>query len=118
MLPASRILIFDTLTTDKAVGTGLWIVTGWAFKETTNSAGASFNIVDGQDNTGGIVAPITLNTNESIRDLTGPGGLAFRSGVFIHVVSGSVRGSVWGVPGDLVDGIAFMRGERPVWAGE
>lgn len=118
MLPASRPLPFDTLTVSKHLASGLEIVTGWSFKETTNAAGASFNIRDGQDASGRLVAPITLLTNESIRDLTGDGGLAFQSGIYIEVVSGSISGTIWSCPGEQYDGLAFMRGQRPVWAGE
>ena len=118
MLPASRPIPFDTLTADKKLAGGLLIVTGWAFKEMTNSAGAAFNIIDGQDASGRLVAPITLVTNESIRDLTGDGGLAFESGIFIHVVSGSISGTVWAVAGEQYGGLAFMRGERTVALGE
>lgn len=115
MLPAARPIPITTTTASKQVATGLWVIVGWSFEETTNVAGASFALYDGQDATGTLVAPITLLTNESVRDLVGAEGLACSRGIYLSMVSGSIQGSVWAVPGELQEGLMFARGIKPVW---
>lgn len=73
------------------------LVMGWAFWETTGAAGSVFNILDGNDANGLLVAQVKLSAGQSIRDTTGALGLYFRTGVFVQVLSGTVAGSIWGV---------------------
>ena len=92
--------------TVKAVGIGVTTTTaqfftgparlmGWAFKETTGAATATFDLYDGSDATAGIVLPATLLANESFRDWLGPNGLLITRGAFLNVLAGSVRGALW-----------------------
>ena len=68
---------------------------GWSFVETTGAASAAVDIIDGGDANGAPIATITLNASESVRDTIGSPGILAKSGVFLKVVSGSVRGAVW-----------------------
>lgn len=70
-------------------------VTGWSFKETTNAATAEIWLIDGSSSAGEPFVFVTLQPNQSIRDLAPGNGIRVRSNVFAFVVSGSVDGSVW-----------------------
>lgn len=65
--------------------------------ETTGSAAAAVEVIDGNDGNGLLVSHITLQPGQSMRDTTGFMGLYFRTGVYVNVLSGSVKGSIWGV---------------------
>ncbi len=117
MLPAARPMPCPVTTADVILGTGLWIVTGWSFKETTGGAPAEIELYDGRDPASTQFAEINLSQGESTRDLCGANGVACRVGVLVHVISGSVKGSVWAVPAQDYRGFAWARGVRPIWAG-
>lgn len=117
MIPLARSFQIPTRTTDLALGTGFYAVTGWAFRETTGTAGAVLEIIDGIDANGNLIAPITLLANESTRDLQGIVPLGVEMGIFVHVVSGSVKGALWAVPGSELGDIAIERGLGHVWSG-
>lgn len=71
-------------------------ITGWSFREATGSASADIQLIDGNNsNSGDIIAEITLNPGQSIRDHTGPIPLRADRGIWLQVNAGSVRGSVW-----------------------
>jgi hypothetical protein len=74
---------------------GAQLVMGWSLRETTGAATATVEVFDGQDTTGQLLASISLNPGQSIRDWLGPGGLETDIGVFVSVLSGSVRGAIW-----------------------
>ena len=74
---------------------GPCLVMGWGFLETTGAAGAVLEIYDGQDTTGELVVPISLLASESVRDWNAGDGIYCSRGVFVRVVSGTVRGAVW-----------------------
>lgn len=118
MLPAARPYPFAAGTVDHVLGTGLIIVTGWSIEETTGSAAAAFELYDGRDATGTLVACGKLAQATSDTHTVGANGLACHVGVFLHRVSGTLKGTVWGIPGQDYDGLAYARGVRPVWAGD
>jgi len=117
VIPAARTLAVPTTTTDQFVARGLWLITGWSFRETTALAGAVFELVDGSNADGEMFATISLVANESTRDLIPGNGLAVETGVFVNMISGSIRGAIWAVPADLFDDIGLARGVKPIWAG-
>lgn len=70
-------------------------VLGFAFKETTGTASAEVDILDGADAANTDVIPITLTANQSTSEWFGPQGIGFRNGVNAKTVSGTVAGSVF-----------------------
>lgn len=63
-------------------------------KETTNAAGASFEILDGGQPTANVILEYTLVANESVRDFFGEKGIRVENGVYLNVISGSIKGNV------------------------
>lgn len=96
-LPPSIAVAIPVTTTDQEVQGRGGIVTGWSFKETTGAATAEVWIVNGNNATGVPIAFITLLANQSVRDVLADNGVLCDLGLFVHVVSGSVQGSVWSV---------------------
>lgn len=68
---------------------------GWAFQETTGAAPATFELFDGTGSGGQSILPATLTVNQSFRDIWGKPGIEIRTGLFMNVTAGSVRGSVY-----------------------
>lgn len=71
------------------------LLVGFSFIESSGGAPAVFNIIDGNDVNGEVVAVVGLDPGQSIRDLISDPGLLVETGPFLQVVSGSVRGSIW-----------------------
>lgn len=94
-LPPAQILPVAATSADVQLLTGLFVLRGWAFQETTNAAGAVLTLHDGADDTAPLVVPITLATNESTRDYPPGNGILLRTGLFLEMVSGTVQGSIW-----------------------
>jgi hypothetical protein len=70
-------------------------LTGCSIRETTGAAGATVILHDGRDNTGDEVTSYTLDPGESARDSFGRHGLNLVEGLYVEVVSGSVKGAVY-----------------------
>jgi hypothetical protein len=70
----------------------------WAFRETSGASPATFRFWDGSSNGGLLVAPISLDPGESIREFPGFHSLPYRIGLFLEVLSGTVEGQVTIVP--------------------
>lgn len=72
------------------------VMFGWAIRETTAAAGASFRLWDGNAAGTELLANCNLASNESDRDWFGPQGIVVQTGrIFIEVVSGSLEGVVY-----------------------
>lgn len=71
---------------------------GWAVEESTGSATAKLELMDGTSNNGQRIVPITLLANESTRDVWGKPGVLIQTGVWLHLVAGSVRGTIYFLP--------------------
>lgn len=71
------------------------LLQGWSFAETTGGATASIIIFDGNDTTGTPIAFVNLQPSESTRDVMAGLGIQCRTGVWVQVVAGTARGSVW-----------------------
>ena len=82
-------------TTTAQFFTGPARLMGWALRETTGAAGASCDLYDGNDVTGGIMVPFTFLANESVRDWLGPNGVLITRGAFLNVLTGSVKGALF-----------------------
>lgn len=70
---------------------------GWSFRETSGTAAARIDLYSGGNNTGILVATISLAPNESIRDWLPPYGIG-ADGMAAVVTTGSVDGSIWVIP--------------------
>lgn len=69
---------------------------GWSFGESAATAAwAELYIRDGTTAAGTIVAHITLNPDESVREAAPMPGIKITTGVYIDRVSGTTDGSVW-----------------------
>lgn len=68
---------------------------GWSFEETTGAAVAQLELIDGSSDSGDRIVPITLLANESTRDWLGRPGIQITRGVYLKVVAGSVRATIW-----------------------
>lgn len=103
-IPPSQIVSVPTTTTSVQLVNGACLVTGWSWRETTNSAGATIELYDGTGTGGNLLASITLVANESTRDLTATNGVVAENGVYLSVVSGSIKGALWAVVADRYGG--------------
>lgn len=65
-----------------------------SFRETTGTASATVDLYDGTGTDGLWVDSIALSPGQSTRDYYLPGQYPYRTGLFLDVVSGSVRGAV------------------------
>lgn len=111
----ARTIAVATRTTDTLLIGGAGIITGWSWVEPTNAAGAAFDLYDGQNATGTLLASITLLQNESTRDLIAGAGLEFRQGLYLDILSGSVKGAVWIVTAESVTEDNVLTVERDSW---
>jgi len=74
--------------------TGKNYLLGFAVRDTGN--GSVFRLRDGMDVTAPIVIPVTLAAGESRSDyLPFNGGIRFRNGIYVEIVSGSIEGSLF-----------------------
>lgn len=100
----------ETTAVDKLISGGLTLVRGWSFRETTGGAPAVFELVDGSGPNGALLATFHIPSGLST-DIAIPGsGVAAFAGLFLNMISGSVRGSVWTSEATLLDGFAFTDG--------
>lgn len=95
--PPTLLLPVPAGSGSQALFAGDSLVTGWSFQETTGAATAEVWLIDGNDANGNPFAFITLQAGQSVRDLTAYWGINVTIGLFLRVVSGSIRGSVWAV---------------------
>lgn len=76
----------------------------WAWRETSGASTATFRLWDGSNNGGAMVAPFTLQPNESVREFPGFHSLPYRVGLFLEILSGTIEGQVTVVPWSERDG--------------
>lgn len=93
--PAAQPITLATVTTSKLVNGGQARLMGWCLIETTGSAAASLDMYDGGDSSGQLIGPISLTASQSTRDWLSGEGIRLRRGLFVNVLSGSVRGVFW-----------------------
>lgn len=68
---------------------------GWSFVETTGAAGAQVDLYDGADESGQYIGSVMLASGASDTQLPGQVPLQIRTGLYVKVVSGSVKGAVY-----------------------
>ena len=96
LLGAEPIPVGNTPNAKVKVATVGGRIVGYALKETTGTATAEIDLIDGKNATDGdLIIPITLAPGESVRDWFGPAGVSFVAGLIASVVSGSISGTVW-----------------------
>lgn len=96
-------LQIPTGTTDLSLIGGKGVLVGWAVKETTGAAVASFDLLDGQVAGGPkLLLPVTLAANESTRDWPLV-WIPFENGVFLDMNAGSIRGVVFVIPQNIIN---------------
>lgn len=110
-LPPAAILPFATTTVDVTLLTGPFILRGWALVETTGSAGAGCEFYDGADDTTVLGVPINLNASESTRDFIPGNGAILRTGLFLEMISGSIKGAIFYTPITNVADLQIATGE-------
>lgn len=69
------------------------LVTAYSFTETTGTASAQVEIFDSTGAGGASLRVINIAAGQTVSDDFGPLGVLCRSGVFLQVNSGTVRGS-------------------------
>lgn len=92
---AAEKINFLTSTQSSALISRQGVLFGWAWEETTAAAVAQLELIDGDSNNGDRIVPITLLANESTRDVWGSPGIWCDRGVFVRVVAGSIRGTIF-----------------------
>lgn len=89
-----QVITLPSNTLSKSITTTDGCLLAVNIKETTASAGAAITFHDGQDVTGQQMVPYTLLANESARDQWPNHGIPFKNGLFAHIISGSIDGTV------------------------
>jgi hypothetical protein len=114
MLPAARAFPFPISTGGIQVIGGMALLRGWSFREDNGGAPAAVDIYDGTGDNGTLVATITLTAGQSTRDPVPDSGIACPSGIFLNIIAGHIRGSIWYSPGDLIGDLMFPSGILPI----
>ncbi len=83
------------LTADTVLFTGITHWRGYSVRENTGSAAARVEIFDGHDNTGTLIGAICLAQGTSDHQNFGDDGVYCRQGIFVNVITGSVRGAFY-----------------------
>lgn len=73
---------------------GAVLLGSWSFTETTGTAAAVVELHNGNDVNSSLVVAYNLNPGQSVYDLAPGDGLQCTIGVFVAVVSGTVKGSL------------------------
>jgi len=68
---------------------------GYSLREATSQAPAVVELLDGGDQNGSPIAEVSLAAGQSQTVWLAPGGVRYRSGLYLSVLSGTVQGSIW-----------------------
>ena len=74
---------------------GQCALVGYAVIETSGVAAAVFDLMDGLDDNGSTLCPVSLSPGQSRLDTLGPWALAADRGIRLKWTSGSVRGVLY-----------------------
>jgi hypothetical protein len=118
LLPPAQPIGIPTTTADVTIIGGALLLRGWAWIETTGTAAATFDLVDGLDENGQLVVPFSLTAGQSTRDPLIGSGIEIKNGLFLEMLTGSIRGSVWVTPADRYGNYELLVGEHDVYVGE
>lgn len=97
-VPAAQAVYFGVSAAGKLLVAGRGLFVGCWLLNNDGAAGHTFNLRDGQDATGQILAPIRLGTNANQSISLALPGLYYGQGIFVDDVSGQVQGAVWIIP--------------------
>lgn len=97
-VPGAQSVYFAASAAGKLLvsGRGLWV--GCYLLNGDGAAGHAFNLRDGTDVNGQIIAPVRLGTNANQSISLALPGVMYEQGLFIDDVSGFVQGTVWIIP--------------------
>lgn len=79
---------------DQTLSSSAGRLAGLTLFETSDTGRAVVKIRDGFDATGDLLAVISLAAGESVRDWFMPHGIAFVTGVYVEIVTGTIEGAV------------------------
>lgn len=80
-------------TSGQLVNTGGCLVMH-ATHETTGSAAAHYQLLDGTDSSGSLLVPVSLSADQSTRDMFPSHIIQFEVGLWYELVDGAVEGAV------------------------
>lgn len=96
LLIPPRPLPTGTINASKSLLNMACILTGFSFREAAGTpALAQLELFDGADNTGGLVSAIAIAASGSVQVGQGIEGVICQQGLFLSMIAGTVRGSVW-----------------------
>lgn len=96
--PATVVAVASGTADVQAVNAACTLL-GWSFEEDAGTAAVARIILrDGTDATGTVVAVISLNPDESVRENAPIPGIKITTGVYVDKTAGNTIGSVWYVP--------------------
>lgn len=90
-----RPIHIETTTADVKALTVPGLLVGWSFRETTGSATAAVELFGSQSTGTPIAGEQTLASGGSGSQTVSNEGVLCEGGILVHVVSGSVRGTLW-----------------------
>lgn len=71
------------------------LLVGYSFVESSGAGSCSFDLLDGNNASGTLISPITLDAGQSRQDEVSPDGVFCQSGPFVSVLTGTWRGALW-----------------------
>lgn len=71
------------------------VLMGWSLRESTGSAKATVEIIDGSSANDNLMASIAIASGGDDRIGLGPLGICADGGIYLSVLSGSVTGAIW-----------------------
>lgn len=115
--PPSQKFPFNLTATSVVLMSGAGVLLGWSLTESTAAAAATVDIYDGPVVASGLLASVTLSTGQSTRDLWAPNGIELRNGLTVNVSAGAALGTLYALPGEVVDAFLLTQGYKPIWRG-
>lgn len=93
ILGSAQVISFAATSTVVDLYEGSAALHGWTFLETTGTTAATLELFDGP--LGVSVVIISLRAGQSTRDWLTGAGIYIRTGLYVRVLAGTVRGSLW-----------------------
>lgn len=115
-LPPAQVLSIAATSADAQLLTGLYVLRGWSFGESTGSAVATLDLHDGIDATTPLVASVAVAQSGATTFQIAGNGILLRTGLFLDMTAGSVKGSIWYNAITHVDDVDIVEGDQgPYW---
>lgn len=87
----------QTANATGVIVSGELLLAGFSFRETTGVSAAVLDLIDGGDAGGQFIATVALTPGQSVRDRLPAPGIHCEVGLFLSLVSGTVKGACWAV---------------------